>query len=41
VRCECAGLPQHGINESGLAMIYVSDDRYVAQVIALLYWQSF
>jgi hypothetical protein len=41
VGSECAGLPQHGINESGLAVVHVRDDRYVAQIFALLYWQSF
>jgi hypothetical protein len=41
VGSECTRLPQHGINKGGLAMIYVSDDCYVAQVIALLNWQSF
>jgi hypothetical protein len=32
-------LPQHRINESGLAMVNVSDDGNVTQVIASLPWK--
>ncbi len=31
---ERAGLPQHGVHQSGLAMVDVSDDRHVADVIS-------
>jgi hypothetical protein len=41
VRCKCTGLPKHGIDQSGLAVVNVSDDRYVTQIFALLNWQIF
>jgi hypothetical protein len=41
VRCECAGLPKHGINQSCLSVVNVRDDRYVAQIFALFNWQVF
>jgi hypothetical protein len=41
VGSECTGLPQHRINESGLSMVYVSDDRDVTKVFATLLWQAF
>jgi hypothetical protein len=41
VRSERARLPQHRIDESGLAMVNVSDDRYVTQIFALLNRQIF
>jgi hypothetical protein len=34
-------LPQHGVDQRGLAMIYVSDDCDVTQIFALLDWQIF
>jgi hypothetical protein len=29
---KCAALPQHGIHQSGLAVIYVGDDRDITNV---------
>jgi hypothetical protein len=34
-------LPKHGIDQSGLAVVNVRDDRDVTQIFALLYWQIF
>ena len=31
---EGAGLPEHGVDERGLAVVDVGDDRDVAQVVA-------
>jgi hypothetical protein len=39
--CEGAGLPQHRINQSGLSMVNVGDDRDVTDIVAGLYWQVF
>ena len=34
IRAECPGLPEHGVDERGLAMVDVRDDRDVPQVVA-------
>jgi hypothetical protein len=41
MRRECARLPEHGVNKCGLSVVNVSDDRYVAQVVAGLLWKVF
>ena len=33
---ESAGLPEHGIDQCGLAMVYVSDDGDIPQIIAFI-----
>jgi hypothetical protein len=38
---ESAGLPQHRINQGGLSMVNVGDDRNVTDIVAGLYRQVF
>jgi len=37
MRTERAGLPEHGVNERGLSVVYVGDDGNVADVTAVLH----
>jgi hypothetical protein len=41
VRRKSSGLPQHGIDQCGLAMVNVSDDCDVTQIFAFFDWKIF
>ena len=34
VGTECAGLPEHGVDQRGLAMVHVGHDGHIAQILA-------